>query len=58
MNKADKISDFLEHHKLPYMRHCACLQRKLTHKMTDVCVIETNSELVFGKMNDIFYSLL
>lgn len=55
MNKADEISDFLELTKLHYVRHCTYLQRKLTHKTTGVCMIQANIELMFGKMNDIFY---
>lgn len=58
MNKADEISDLLEHSKLHYVRHGACLQRKLTHKETGVCMIQANIELMFGKMNVIFYLLL
>lgn len=39
MNKADEISDFLERSKLHYVRHCACLQRKLTHR--DRCMYDS-----------------
>lgn len=55
VNKADKIFDFLELNKLQYVRHYAF---SVIHKMTGIHMSQAHIELIFGKMNDIFYVLL